>query len=75
MRQRNAGAHPLTVMADPPCEVAPGEVIDFDEPLAGFEPADDNDDAAEDSSGGAKSTRTRKSKAAEVAVDAEGVTA
>lgn len=74
MRQRNAGAHPLTVMTDPPCEVAPGEVVDFDEPLAGFEPADDNNDdsvPAEDSS---KSARGRKAKAGESAGGTEEVT-
>lgn len=75
MRQRNAGAHPLTVMADPPCEVAPGEVIDFDTPLAGFEPAEDNDsaDAAEQASDQAK-TKSRKGKAAESADEGGEVT-
>jgi hypothetical protein len=73
VRQRNAGAHPLTVMADPPFTAAPGEVIDFDTPLAGFEPADD-DSAPEDSSGEAKPAKDRKSKAAASAGNAEEVT-
>ena len=72
MRQRNAGAHPLTVMADPPREVAPGEVIDFDELLAGFEPADDNDGDTEQSSDQAP-PKTRKSKAAPSAESTEEV--
>lgn len=75
MRQRNAGAHPLTVMADPPREVAPGEAIDFDTPLAGFEPAEDTDsaDEGEQSSDQAK-TKGRKAKAAEPADEGGEVT-
>lgn len=76
MRQRNAGAHPLTVMADPPREVAPGEVIDFDEPLAGFEPVDDDADTdePEQASDEAKPKSSRKSKAAASVENAEEVT-
>jgi hypothetical protein len=75
VRQRNAGAHPLTVMTDPPQVVAPGEDIDFDEPLAGFESVEDNDsaDEAEQPSGSAK-TKSRKGKAAEAADDGGEVT-
>ena len=65
MRQRNAGAHPLTVMTDPPCELTPGEVIDFDEPLAGCEPVDDDSTTAEDSSGETKAAKGRKAKPAD----------
>lgn len=73
MRQRNAGAHPLTVMADPPREVAPGEVIDFDELLAGFEPVEDNDTANEgEQVSDASKTKGRKAKAAEPAEDTPG---
>lgn len=73
MRQRNAGAHPLIVMDDPPREVAPGEVIDFDGPLAGFEPVED-DEGAGQASDEAKPAKGRKgSKAAASAEDVEEV--
>jgi hypothetical protein len=75
VRQRNAGAYPLTVMADPPREVAPGEVIDFDTALAGFEPVEDNDNADEgEQVSDSSKTKGRKGKAAESADDGGEVT-
>jgi len=76
VRQRNAGAHPLTVMTDPPRLVEPGEVIDFDEALAGFEPVDDDsDDESEQPSSpkDSKTTKSRKGKAASPAATDEEV--
>lgn len=72
VRQRNAGAHPLTVMSDPPIEVGPGEVIDFDGALAGFEPVDD--DSSDESPEPAAPAKSRKnSKAAASATNGEEV--
>lgn len=38
MRQKNITGSTLQVMIDPPIDVAPGDEIDHDELLAGFEP-------------------------------------
>lgn len=40
MRQRNTGPYPL-IVPDIPAEVAPGDEIDFPDPVTGFEPVID----------------------------------
>lgn len=40
MLQRNTSGSPLIVMTDPPVDVGPGETIEHDELLGGFEPVD-----------------------------------
>lgn len=40
MLQRNISGSPLTVMTDPPQDVGPGETLEHDDLLAGFEPVE-----------------------------------
>lgn len=40
MLQRNTSGSPLIVMTNPPQDVSPGETIEHDELLGGFEPVD-----------------------------------